>query len=275
MPPANDDRTVPQLIALALQGEEDDEQAWEAIRCLHARADQETWDAAVVLLRSSMAKERARGVDVIAQLGTAGPESRSPELKERCTAQLLACLEVEGDEGVLSSLGSGFAHLRDPRAVSALLPLAAHDSPAVRLGVVVALSGHDVPGAIEALVRLSADGEEEVRNWATFALGSMTDVDGPALREALVQRLSELNGEIRGEALVGLARRKDPRVTEALKRELNRRPVIILAVEAAEELGDVALLPLLEVLCDAPGKGSSSFQRAVESAVQRLRQTLQ
>jgi hypothetical protein len=51
----------------------------------------------------------------------------------------------------------------------------------------------------------------KVRGWATFCLGSELDADGPAVREALLRRVDDPEGDAAGEALVGLARRGDPR----------------------------------------------------------------
>ena len=52
----------------------------------------------------------------------------------------------------------------------------------------------------------------------------------------------------RGEALVGLARRKDQRIIEPLIKELSRYPAAehwSYSLEAAEEIADAHLLPLL------------------------------
>jgi HEAT repeat protein len=137
----------------------------------------------------------------------------------------------------------------------------------VRHGVVLGLSRHDVPRAISALIELSRDEADEVRNWATFGLAQL-EVDTEPLREALFIRLGDLEPEIRGEALVGLAERKDARVLAALRAELQTRPVSLLAIEAAECLGDSALLPLLLAL-RTPGI-DPSVSSAVAQAIASL-----
>jgi len=158
---------------------------------------------------------------------------------------------------VLHSIGVALGHLRDPRAVSALLPIKSHPDPTVRFGVVLGLSPHSTPSAIEGLIQLSMDPDDDVRDWATFGLGSMTDVDTPAVRQALVARLEDGNDEIRGEALTGLAQRRDQRVLEPLRRELTGRPVGVLAIDAAGSLGDPSLLPLLLRLRSAAANANS------------------
>ena len=82
--------------------------------------------------------------------------------------------------------------------------------------------------AIAALIELSSDPDYDVRNWATFGLGSQIDTDTPAIREALWARLEEPEDEVRGEAWVGLARRGDVRVAAALLRELELHEVDVL-----------------------------------------------
>lgn len=129
---------------------------------------------------------------------------------------------------------------------------------------------HSAPDSVSALIELSADADEDVRNWATFGLGSMDSVDTPLLREALVRRLNDTNAEIRGEALVGLAQRKDPRVVEPLRRELAVEDVGLLAVEAAESLGDPSLLPLLQARRDRAGDATDYFRGRLNDAIRLL-----
>ena len=102
--------------------------------------------------------------------------------------------------------------------------------------------------AIAALVALSRDEDEEVRSWATFGLASQCEVDTDAVRQALVDRFDEEDVEVRGEALVGLARRGDPRVIEPLATELRGETVGVLAVEAASLMPSRRFVDALEAL---------------------------
>ncbi len=234
---------VDELLAVALTGDEDDDRAWDAVWKLRERGDASVFEAASALLRSPSEKERGRGVDVLAQLGTPRP---TVELRAQCADALLAVVEHERSPRVLHALGVALGHLRDARAVDALVPLKDHADSGVRLGVVLGLSPH--ARGVPSLIERSSDVDDEVRNWATFGLAEMTEVDTPELRAALVRRLDDPHDEVRGEALVGLAARGDVRVLEPLRRALTARPVSILAVEAARLLGDPALLPLLREL---------------------------
>lgn len=256
---------IADLIAVALTG--DDDPAWNAIRALQERGDTEVFEASSSLLRSASARERGRGVDILAQLGTPKP---SDELRRRCADLILETLKQEQSVDVLHSIGVALGHLQDPRAVEALVPLRTHAEADVRYGVVLGLLPHSVPDSVSALIELSADSDEDVRNWATFGLGSMEGVDTPLLREALVRRLNDTNAEIRGEALVGLAQRKDPRVVEPLRRELAVEEVGILAVEAAESLGDPDMLPLLLSVRARAGQANDYFRSVLNDAIAAL-----
>jgi hypothetical protein len=80
---------------------------------------------------------------------------------------------------------------------------------------------------------------------ATFGFGTLVEADTLETRDALYARAFDAHGDTRGEALVGLARRKDARVLEPLIRELDSDSVGRLAVEPAEAIGDPHLYPAL------------------------------
>jgi len=88
------------------------------------------------------------------------------------------------------------------------------------------------------LIALSVDADADVRDWATFGLGSLLELDTPELRAALEARLADESADVRDEALVGLAQRGDARMCDRIRAELVRDSVGILAVEAAAALGD-------------------------------------
>jgi HEAT repeat protein len=117
----------------------------------------------------------------------------------------------------------------------------------VRLGVVNGLPNDDAPGAIAGLIRLTSDDGRDVRDWATFGLGSLTDVDTPELRDALMARMSEDDDEIRGEALIGVARRRRPEALGVVLRELSRPFAGDWAIEAAEILAEVVRVRVLSI----------------------------
>jgi HEAT repeat protein len=105
-------------------------------------------------------------------------------------------------------------HLAGPRGLPAVLAHAGHPSAQVRLAAARALpavAGDPPAGAaIAALVRLTDDPDVQVRDSATMGLTDPCEADSPAVRQALVARLDDPEGDIAGEALLGLAQRRDP-----------------------------------------------------------------
>jgi HEAT repeat protein len=71
------------------------------------------------------------------------------------------------------------------------------------------------------VIALSCDEDSNVRDWATFGLGSIIDIDSTAIREALLARLKDDDDETRIEAIEGLALRGDARVVPVILREFD------------------------------------------------------
>ncbi|MEU8205074.1 HEAT repeat domain-containing protein [Streptosporangium sp. NPDC049046] len=102
--------------------------------------------------------------------------------------------------------------------------------------------------AVQVLLVLMRDPDAEVRDWATMMLGSRAENDAQEIRDAFVERLNDPGENTAGEAAIALAIRRDPRILPTLKRMLALPDVGNLYVEAAAELGDPDLLPLLQKL---------------------------
>lgn len=216
-----------------------------ATSILMARADQEAFDGARELCRSPIPHEREAGAHILGQMGLV-----SEAFLEESVAELIQLLAREPTLAVTSTALFALGHRGQPAAVAAALPFTTHPCEDIRYAATFALLTQEDPQAIEALIRLSRDEDDDVRNWATFGLGSQIELDTPEIRQALHDRLEEPDDEIRGEALVGLAKRKDPVALEALKRELALDDIGTLAVEAAEALGHPELLPYLERIAE-------------------------
>ena len=237
-----------ELINLALA--QDEPWNYDYIPVLQFRNSKNVLLAAQKLCLSSEIAARKLGVDILGQLGV--PERTFPE-QCQCLDTLLRLLEKETNEQVLCSIGIALGHLEDSRAVEPLVKFKNHPDAFVRYGVVSGISGHELPLAIKTLIELSDDKDSDlVRDWATFGLAVQIDVDTPEIREALWQRLvrenTKDNYEIYGEALMGLAQRKDSRIMPFLLKELESDTVGEKAVEAAAEMGNARLYPALTKL---------------------------
>jgi HEAT repeat protein len=234
------------LLQRAAVAQDQDERYALAVQ-LQRRTDRPAFEAARALARSSKLDERVLGLDILGQLGY--PAGR-PFLEDSLPVVLACC----GDDRpeVVSSAIMALGHLADRRGLPAILDHVTHPSEQVRFAVAVALpsvAGHPPAGAAEdALIRLTRDPDPEVRDWATMGLNSPFEADTEEIRNALADRLADEQGDIAGEALLGLAQRKDPRALAPLLARLDSDQPGNLIVEAAAALGAAEALPALNRL---------------------------
>lgn len=201
VPQASDPRSTSELVALYLRDPQTHESG-QALAVVQYRGGKEEFEIAARLAGSSLAHERRVAADILAQLGWQG-RTYLPE-----SIEILLRLLNDPEPAVLQAAAIACGHRKSPATADRLVKLAGHPIVEVRYGVSYGLAGQDAPAAVAALVLLSNDEDRDVRDWATFALGSQTDLDTFELREALRARLTDDDLEIRGEALVGLGRRR-------------------------------------------------------------------
>jgi HEAT repeat protein len=211
-----------EVVEDALREEPDSHERWDHIVALHKRGDDESFVAAAELLDSPDPDRRALGADILAQLGAAPdvPVEDRP-LAGPAFRLLLQQIATETHPDVLQSIATAFGHLSDPRGIPALHALRDHPNDDVRHAVVFGLLGQDDDLAVETLIELSRDSDADVRDWATFGLGTQIERDSAQIREALVARLDDPDDDTRGEALRGLAARGDERAIPRLLVELD------------------------------------------------------
>jgi len=225
---------IDELFARTLVGDLEDEQAWQAVRELRGLGSREVLQRAVDFTRSSDATKRARGADVLAQIGvTMGAHQHA--FPSEAFAALQAMLAHETDESVISSALSAFHFIEDERAIDLLLQYADHPSAEIRYAAVFSLNAFpEHPNVIDALLQLMQDVDEDVRDWATFGVGCLVEQDSPEIRAALHLRLQDVCEDAAGEALSGLCRRQDISVLPRLIDSLQRDDAGSLILESAE-----------------------------------------
>ncbi|MCU1427804.1 MAG: hypothetical protein JWL83_1804 [Actinomycetia bacterium] len=202
-------------------------------------------EAAIPLVSSPDAVERVVAIWALRQACNICEDTREPSF-----VPLASRVGVEDDVDACRCFAQALGAVADARAVAPLVALSHHTDADVRQHVATSLSAalleQPAQAGIDALLRLMTDGDNDVRDWATFAIGQQLNVDGIAIRQALVARLGDTFDDAREEAMVGLARRRDrralPAVIEALRGDAGR-----LAFAAAEYLADPVLVPLLEL----------------------------
>jgi methionyl-tRNA formyltransferase len=204
------DRSVEELVELAV-GEWDSSREWPPfLSALAWRGTPQVLEAARQLARRFDPHARSAAAYVLGQLGV--PERTLPE---RSAAALEELAAREEDPGVLATIASAFGNLGSPYGLETLLRLRRHEDTWVRDGAAGALAGRDDERVDEALIELSADPDPGIRDWATFALGTLSPRDTTELRKALAARLADEDADTRIEAVHGLALRGDQRALEA------------------------------------------------------------
>jgi HEAT repeat protein len=164
--------------------------------------------------------ERARGVQVLAQLGRTAehPSNNFPEESFIAVSQMLA---QEKDVRPLSSAIHALGHLDNSEAVPLIVAYHDHQAADVRFAVACALGAFpNHPASVQSLLHLTSDVDHDVRDWAVFGLGVLGDSDSPEIRDAFVARLDDSFEDAREEAMVSLAKRKDQRVLPVLTEKL-------------------------------------------------------
>ena len=269
--PRDDPRSVDELLAAILGSNQDEDRYWDDVWAVQCRATPEVLGRAVALGRSACPHERRAGAAILGQFGSRlelGPDGRvgddpGPRFGDERLDALAAMLAVERDDEALAGILFALGHLHRPEAIGAVVALRGHANADVRYAVVHALQRHEDDRAIAALIELSRDEATDVRDWATFGLGSMVAVDTPDIRRALVDRLDDPDGTTRAEAMVGLGRLRDDRVLPALRADLAAGGDGPMELEAAALLGAPELLPLLAALRGRDDVDADSLAEAI------------
>lgn len=164
--------------------------------------------------------------------------------------RLFELLGQASTAGELVAVIDALGYAWDEKASLSVLRFADHSNSSVRLAVAQnGANGLDGPegelAVSPVLIRLSRDSDDDVRDWATFNLGSILELDTVEVRNALADRLDDEHRDTRGEALVGLAYRGDERAFGPIVSALEANSVGELTVRSAAFLGDERLLSTL------------------------------
>jgi HEAT repeat protein len=224
-----------ELFAQTLTGDFDDQSPWEAVQALRRIGSREVFERASEWCGSDSPLKRARGADVLAQLGRT-VDHPSNNFPEECFSAVSALARRERDPWPLLSAVHALGGIGNPLAVPLVIEHRLHPDADVRFAVACALGNFaNDPLAVDTLLALMQDVDEDVRDWATFGLGVLGDLDSDEIRDALSQRLTDPNRDVREESLVGLGKRKERRALPALIAELNQPKISDRVIEAAEE----------------------------------------
>lgn len=234
--------SVDNLVELARKDNRDDrERSSPALVVLQCSDSSEVFEKAKELTQSQVGCDRALGYKLLMREPGQAFSSEAKEI-------VLDSFERENEADGLAMLAYAAMHLETDGRSKFLKTLVDHPSAAVREAVASSLGAQDDRQSISTLIKLTRDCCEDVRNWATFSLGALCHRNTAPVRDALFARLEDDHEETKYEAIFGLAVRKDPRVLQVVKEALQCKRVWSLALEAAEELADPSLYPLLQNL---------------------------
>jgi len=246
----SDARDLEELITWALNKDRDEHEYWEPISVIQHRLPG-VLPRIGELASSPDPRKRELAATVLGQNGASIKTAI-----EECLQMLHSILLTETNPDVVCAVLYAFGHLQDSRSLDVSLQYVENQNAEIRRAVVSALSGFEHQGALHALVRLSSDPSADVRNWATFGLGSLSDADTPEIRQALADRLNDEDDEVSDEAIAGLCERGDIRAVGPFLRVLEQydpkytigRIFIQGVAESVVQRKDLGIeyLPLLE-----------------------------
>lgn len=235
--------------------DEDEERRYElALRI--ARGEKAVIPRAIELAEDARPRMREMACYILGQVGYLDPEDRGRVIHyPDGIPTLIRRLRGDSDECVRAGAAHALGFHQMAYSAPALCRAAGDSSVEVRYGAAHAL-GSFYPclwgrrkrrrferSVREALLRLMDDEDEDVRDWATFGI-HQGDHDTPETRARLWQALDDPNPDVRGEAAEGLAKFGDRSLIPRLDQLLREDPALSSCFfEAAEELGDPALLP--------------------------------
>ena len=245
-----DPRPTDELIRAALGAEGWEQYSW-TLQILQYRGSEEVFEIAREMCFSDIEDERVLGADILGQIGTPGRFHPEESIKI-----LLSMLDDKCSEVIRSAAVSLGFH-EAPDAIVPVVALKNHPDPLVRKDIVHALSQqyyYDNDSSIGARIALTSDSDRDVREEATASL-TYLDPKRTDVGEILHRRLDDEDGEIRADALLGIACRKESDAVDLLIAELSRgldeNEVWDDALDAAGTLADPKLLPILLQLKEA------------------------
>src|SRR5205807_8023534 len=184
-------REIDDLFTQTLSSDYDDDAPWQAVHALRLLGTLEVFERAVELCESDSPLARARGADILAQLGKTASHSTNSFPGESYSV-VVRLLQQETEPLPLAAAIAALGHIDNPSAVPLIASFYSHPSSKVRFDVAFALGCFpNESRSVATLLELMQDTDEDVRDWATFGLGVLGDADSAEIRDALFRCLSD------------------------------------------------------------------------------------
>jgi len=256
--------TPPQLIRKAYI-EPDDDIYMDYIHELRIRGNREIFNLAKDLVYSRDSVYRDIAGSILSQIAYKTKSFRGESV------HLLGKLLYDKNEDVICSAIYGFGHRKATRYADKLASFATSTYLDIRQALAFTLGGYENKKAIEALILLMSDEDYYTRNWSTFSLAQISISNTPIIRNALYKNLNDIESEVRGEALLGLASRKDERVKEAIIEDLQKEFYGSWIFTSIVEMPDSRYLKYFDTYIDTISeKDKKAFHHDIEEALEVL-----
>ncbi|WP_370416573.1 hypothetical protein [Streptomyces fradiae] len=216
-----------ELMARALEHDQDHSAWWASTSLLGNRREEETWAAALALRTHPDPAHRLFGAGVL-RLVQLFDDSEADAFAAPALELFVPWAAEEADLAVLIEVLIALGEHADARAATALLAHAGHPDARVRHAVANGLGTWPEPSALaekvrEALLVLMDDGDPTVRREACRTVGWGRDRT-PVLTEAMAALLDDADRRVQLVAVEGLALHHDDRCVEAARRLGPPRP---------------------------------------------------
>jgi HEAT repeat protein len=251
-----------------------DKSRWDYISVLRQRPSEALFSKCAVLTKSEDPKIRNIGIDILAQMGL----PPRPFLNQTLTLYF-DLLHIENDSTILMSLLFAIGQNNDKLSktqIEKLCSFSETNNKLVKEGLVAALGFINDLKVMEVLIKLSNDQSDHIRDWAIFYL-AQGERNNKYIRDALWARVNDKHQDTRLEAIVGLAKRKEKRVNDIIKRELIDGEYGTLLFEAIIETGNQDFLPFLQQQLKLE-KGNTSINpewvKDLENCINSLNQVI-
>ena len=177
------------FLACALSDEDFErhgDRAAELVHLLNDRGEPEVVDWAIPLLTDPDEHRRQGAAWVLGQHGF----QRGRPYGAQIMPALAAAARIERDELTREFLVTAMGHAEDPSWAEELMSYANDPYPPIRQTVAASLRGlygygELPPRAVDTLVPLMSDNDPHVRDWATTAIASQTELDTAEIRKLL------------------------------------------------------------------------------------------
>ncbi|WP_339889907.1 hypothetical protein [uncultured Flavobacterium sp.] len=243
---------------------------WNYISELRKRKSKDIFEKSFLFTKSENIKEKIIGINVLAQFGY-------PRLhKKIILKRFFELLKTEKDKKVLSSILYAIGHNNENLTVNQINFICSfkkNRSVLIKHSLISAILSKTENLAIKTLIELSNDKDSDIRDWATFGLGTQIEIDNSEIRRALWERVNDNDEITREEAIFGLAKRKDIKIKEILIKELKKIDEFgSLILEAIEEFQDKDFIKLIEKQISVNRKLKTVNEEWLKNTLEKLKE---